>query len=78
MKELTAHQLETLTKSVFVRFNKIGDFKVLRGFNGETFLDYGQAMEFCCEHYDNVTIEIAEYKDALEGEGQQIKTKQNK
>ena len=38
MKELTAQELQKLTESIFVRFDFKGNFKLLRGFNGETFL----------------------------------------
>jgi len=71
MKELTAHQLKTLTESIFVRFDWKGDFKVLRGFNGETFLTLNEAQEFCRTYFSpaNVRWEISNYEQALMNNG---------
>ena len=69
MKELTAQQLQTLTESIFVRFDLKGDFKLLRGFNGQTFLTLNEAQEFCRKHFSNVTFEISTFEQALMNNG---------
>lgn len=69
MNKLTIHQLETLTKSMFVRFNLKGDFKILRGFQGETFLTLKDAQDFCRTHFKNITWEISNYEQALMSNG---------
>ena len=69
MKELTAQQLENLTKSIFVRFDFRGDFKVLKGFHGNTFLTLKEAQEFCRKHFSNVTFELSTFEQALINNG---------
>jgi len=69
MKELTAQQLKTLTESIFVRFDFRGDFKVLRGFRGETFLTLNEAQEFCRTYFKNVRWEVSNYEQALMNNG---------
>ncbi len=69
MKELTAQQLQTLTESIFVRFDFKEDFKVLRGLNGQTFLTLNEAQEFCRKHFGNVTFEISTFEQALMNNG---------
>jgi len=69
MKELTAQQLKTLTESIFIRFKFEGDFKILRGFHGETFLTLNEAQDFCRTHFKNVTWEISNYEQALMNNG---------
>jgi len=65
MKELTAQQLKTLTESIFVRFDFKGDFKVLRGLHGQTYLTLNEAQEFCRKHFSNVTFEISTFEQAI-------------
>jgi len=69
MKELTAQELQKLTESIFVRFDFKGNFKLLRGFNGETFLTLNEAQEFCRKHFSNVTFEISTFEQALMNNG---------
>jgi|DEB0MinimDraft_4_1074332.scaffolds.fasta_scaffold70787_2 hypothetical protein len=69
MKRLTAHQIEMLTKCIFVRFNFEGNFTILTGFSGETFLSLDDAQEHLRKHCNGVYWEISTFEQALLNNG---------
>ena len=69
MKKLTVHSVEALTRSIFVRFNFEGDFMLLIGFSGETFLNLDDAQAHLRKHCSGIMWEISTFEQALINNG---------